>query len=83
MIREGLQQYKQDVENGDFPGPDYSPYVMKEEERQLFESLLSQDAEEREQKHMEAAEKYVQADEYEKLSLYGGEAERPASSRKE
>lgn len=76
MIQEGLHQYKQDVETGAFPGPDYSPYVMKDEERQLFESLLSRDADEREKKHIEAAEKYVQTDEYEKLSLYGGVAEK-------
>ena len=72
MIQEGLQQYKQDVESGVFPGAEYSPYVMKADERQTFEALLSQDVDERERKHKEAAEKYVQTDEYEKLSLYGG-----------
>ena len=72
MIQEGLQQYKQDVESGEFPGSDYSPYVMKDEERQLFETLLSDDVIEREVKLRQAAEKYVQTDEYEKLSLYGG-----------
>lgn len=72
MIQQGLQEYKQDVESGEFPGTEYSPYVMKEEERQIFEQLLSQDVHERERKLKEAAEKYVQADEYEKLSLYGG-----------
>lgn len=77
MIQDSLNQYKQDVESGEFPGPDYSPYVMKDEERQIFETLLLHDAEERERKHMEAAEKYVQTDEYEKLSLYGGPAEKP------
>ena len=72
MIQEGLQQYKQDVESETFPGSKYSPYVMKDEERQMFEALLSTDVDERERKLKEAAEKYVQADEYEKLSLYGG-----------
>ena len=71
MIQEGLQQYKQDVESGVFPGTDYSPYVMKEEERQAFQQLLSSDVDERERKLKEAGEKYVQTDEYEKLSLYG------------
>jgi 3-methyl-2-oxobutanoate hydroxymethyltransferase len=75
MIQEGLQQYKEDVESGVFPGKAYSPYVMKAEERQQFEAPLSQDAEEREQKHQAAAENYVQTDEYEKLSLYGGSQE--------
>jgi len=74
MIQEGLQQYKKDVESGEFPGSEYSPYVMKDEERQAFEALLSEDVDEREQKHRQAAEKYVQTDEYEKLSLYGSGA---------
>ena len=72
MIQEGLQQYRQDVESGEFPGTEYSPYVMKDEEKRAFEALLSQDVDEREQKLRLAAEKYVQTDEYEKLSLYGG-----------
>lgn len=72
MIQEGLREYKQDVESGEFPGTVYSPYVMKEEERQTFQELLSRDVDERERKLKEASEKYVQTDEYEKLSLYGG-----------
>lgn len=31
-INEALQQYKEDVESGSFPGPDFSPYEMCEEE---------------------------------------------------
>ena len=71
-IQEGLLQYKQDVESGAFPNEEFSPYVMKESERKDFEALLAKDADERELKHTEAAEKYIQTDEYEKLHLYGG-----------
>jgi len=70
-IKKGLEEYRRDVESGAFPGDEFSPYVMTEEERLLFEDLLSKDAEERQKKHNEAAKKLKQADEYEKLSLYG------------
>lgn len=83
MIQKGLQQYKQDVESGEFPGTDYSPYVMKEEERQAFENLMSQDVDAREQKHREASQKYEQTDEYEKLSLYGSNGNSNGSNTNE
>lgn len=70
-IQEGLQEYKRDVESGVFPGDEYSPYKMKASEQEEFARLLARDAEEREVKHQEAAEKYTQTDEYEKLHLYG------------
>ena len=77
-IQEGLLQYRKEVESGAFPSEDFSPYVMKESERKEFEALLARDAMEREAKHMAAAEKYTQTDEYEKLHLYGGkEVESP------
>lgn len=71
LIQEGLQQYKEDVESGAFPGESFSPYVMKEDERKLFEEQLARDALELQRKHDAAAEKYTQTDEYEKLRLYG------------
>lgn len=71
-IQDGLLQYKEEVESGVFPGDEFSPYVMKESERKEFDALLARDAKEREVKHMAAAEKYTQTDEYEKLHLYGG-----------
>jgi 3-methyl-2-oxobutanoate hydroxymethyltransferase len=74
ILQEGLQEYRRDVEAGTFPGNKYSPYVMKEDEKLAFDLLLAQDAAERQRKHDQAAEKYVQTDEYEKLHLYGGEA---------
>lgn len=70
-ISKGLEEYRRDVEEGAFPGEEYSPYVMTEEERRAFDALLAKDAKERQVKHDEAAEKLKQADEYEQLSLYG------------
>jgi 3-methyl-2-oxobutanoate hydroxymethyltransferase len=72
-IQEGLQQYKQDVESGAFPNEEFSPYHMKESERKEFDALLARDADARELRHLAAAEKYTQTDEYEKLHLYGAE----------
>jgi 3-methyl-2-oxobutanoate hydroxymethyltransferase len=74
-IQEGLQDFKKDVESGTFPGNDYSPYIMADDEKQAFDDLLAKDVEERQRKHDEAAEKYTQTDEYEKLQLYGGPGE--------
>ena len=71
MIQDGLLEFKKDVESGEFPGDDFAPYVMVEDEKQAFDELLAQDAEERRRKLKQADEKYVQTDEYEKLHLYG------------
>eukprot|EP00522_Entomoneis_paludosa_P016355 CAMPEP_0172444978 /NCGR_PEP_ID=MMETSP1065-20121228/4976_1 /TAXON_ID=265537 /ORGANISM="Amphiprora paludosa, Strain CCMP125" /LENGTH=312 /DNA_ID=CAMNT_0013195755 /DNA_START=21 /DNA_END=959 /DNA_ORIENTATION=- len=70
-IQDGLQNFRKDVENGVFPGEEYAPYVMKEEEKKQFEELLEKDTADRMRRHDEAADKYVQTDEYEKLNLYG------------
>ena len=70
-IQIGLQEFKADVESGAFPGDKYSPYVMSEEEKRAFDALLQKDEEERRRKHEEAAVKLAEADEYERLSLYG------------
>lgn len=77
IIQEGLQQYKKDVESGTFPGDDFSPYVMKDDEAIAFNSLLANDAMERQSQHERAAQEYTQLDEYEKLRLYGGEEPSP------
>lgn len=71
-IQQGLQEYKNDVESGVFPGEEYSPYLMSEGEKEAFDVLLEKDAIERQRKHEEAAAKLSQADEYEALKLYGG-----------
>ena len=72
-IQKGLEDFKSDVESGEFPGEEYSPYKMSEEEKGIFDQLLDFDAEEREQKHEEAAKKLTEADEYEQLQLYGND----------
>jgi 3-methyl-2-oxobutanoate hydroxymethyltransferase len=74
IIQEGLLAYKQDVESRQFPGDEYAPYVMKDDEKELFDALLAKDAQERQQRHSEAAERYTASDEYEKLHLYGSNA---------
>jgi 3-methyl-2-oxobutanoate hydroxymethyltransferase len=73
MIQQGLQEFKQDVESGVFPGEAYSPFKMANEEVSSFDALLAKDEEERRQKHEQAAEEYSKRDEYAKLHLYGGE----------
>ena len=71
-IIEALEEFKADVEEGTFPGSEYAPYKMTEEERVAFDALLAGDADERQRIHDEAAAKIDASDEYEKLSLYGG-----------
>ena len=44
---------------------------MTVEEEAIFETLLQQDAEERQRQHEIAAKKLSQSDEYEALKLYG------------
>jgi len=44
---------------------------MKEDERKIFDDLMAKDANEIQKKHDEAAAKYTDKDEYEKLHLYG------------
>ena len=72
IIQQSLQEYKEDVESGAFPGSSYSPYVMKDDEKAIFKDLLSNDESERKVQHDKVAEEYTLHDEYEKLSLYGG-----------
>lgn len=74
IIQDGLAQYKAEVESGEFPGKDYSPYVMKEEERRAFETMLAKDAAERRRQHERVAKDITDHDEYEKLHLYGQNA---------
>eukprot|EP00581_Thalassiosira_minuscula_P016057 CAMPEP_0183725642 /NCGR_PEP_ID=MMETSP0737-20130205/21074_1 /TAXON_ID=385413 /ORGANISM="Thalassiosira miniscula, Strain CCMP1093" /LENGTH=307 /DNA_ID=CAMNT_0025956701 /DNA_START=569 /DNA_END=1492 /DNA_ORIENTATION=+ len=74
-INDGLAQFKKEVEEGIFPGNEYSPYVMSEEEAAMFEELVSKkdsaaaaaDGEE----NMASKEDAEIEDESEQLSLYG------------
>ncbi|GKZ00016.1 hypothetical protein MPSEU_000955000 [Mayamaea pseudoterrestris] len=77
IIQEGLLAYKKDVESGVFPGDEFAPYIMKDDERNVFDELLAQDAHERKRQHDEAAERYTATDEYEKLHLYGSSVDEP------
>mmetsp|Transcript_4136 Transcript_4136/g.6397 ORF Transcript_4136/g.6397 Transcript_4136/m.6397 type:complete len:348 (+) Transcript_4136:117-1160(+) len=71
VMQEGLLEFKKDVESGEFPGEQYSPYKMTSEEKDLFNKLLAQDAGERCKKQVDTAKKLSEADEYEQLQLYG------------
>ena len=75
IIQEGLQEFRRDVRSGNFPGQEFSPYTMNQEEKQAFDDMVLKDREEIERKHQEAAAKYDQTDEYEKLQLYGSTQE--------
>lgn len=70
-ISEGLDAFVKDVEAGTFPGEEYSPYKMNDEEKAKFDILLSVDAEERSQSREQILNKLKQEDEYEQLNLYG------------
>lgn len=70
-ITDGLEQFKREVEDGSFPGKDYSPYLMNEDEEAIFDELLANDADMLQSKHDQVASKLKQADEYEQLNLYG------------
>lgn len=73
MIQEGLQEYKNDVESGKFPGSTYSPFHMAAEEVSMFDELLAKDAENLKKRLRKAAQDYDKRDEYAKLHLYGPE----------
>jgi len=75
IIQDGLQQFKKEVESGEFPGESFSPYVMKDDERKLFDEMLAKDAADIRRKHDEAERKYTETDEYEKLHLYGSSSD--------
>jgi 3-methyl-2-oxobutanoate hydroxymethyltransferase len=70
MIQTGLQDFRKDVEAGQFPDESYSPYVMAESEQRLFSQMLLVDAKERHIMLEVARERYFASDEYEKLQLY-------------
>lgn len=71
-IQSALTEFKDDVENGDFPNEEYSPYIMSQKEKDIFDELLKDDEKERQKIHQEASVKLTEADEWESLSLYGG-----------
>ncbi len=72
-ITKGLELFKQEVEDGTFPGEEYSPYKMNEVEEELFSNMLEEDVNERIIKREQTAKKLKESDEYEQLNLYGGD----------
>lgn len=42
-INDGLVQFKKEVEEGVFPGKEYSPYTMSDDEESIFDQLISND----------------------------------------
>jgi len=72
-IREGLERFKQEVEEGAFPSLEaHSPYKMSQKEEALFNEMLLVDEEERRLQHDDKAKKLKETDEYDVLNLYGG-----------
>ena len=66
-INDGLAQFKREVEDGVFPGNDYSPYKMSEEEQTIFDELMAKDTTETSRVDTVNANDDVS----EELSLYG------------
>jgi len=65
-INDGLAQFKREVEEGTFPGREYSPYHMNTGEETIFDALLSK----QDQVHAKADAAKESLDD-EELSLYG------------
>lgn len=74
VISKALEEFKDDVEHGVFPGQSkdqYSPYHMSEKEQAIFEELLKRDEVERQQILSLKKEELKNKDEYEAIGLYG------------
>lgn len=73
QINDGLAQFKKEVEDGVFPGAEYSPYKMNAEEEARFDEVLLKDANDENKLKSEATtSKLDTADASgEELSLYG------------
>ena len=69
-INDGLAQFKKEVEDGVFPGNEYSPYAMSEEEETIFDQLMSDDAE-KGKNEVSATSEAKDEEDSEQLSLYG------------
>jgi len=71
QITDGLAEFKKEVEDGVFPGEEYSPYLMSEEEEAKFDEILSKDAENIRLESDEKVSDSEAVDASEQLSLYG------------
>ena len=70
-INDGLAQFKKEVEDGVFPGNEYSPYAMSEEEETIFDQLMSNDAEKGKDEVAVSTKAKDDEEDSEQLSLYG------------
>jgi len=70
-IRKGLEEFKREVEAGEFPSEEFSPYKMGKEELEVFNKMMEKDKEERERKRGKTEKDLIDKDEYEVLKLYG------------
>jgi len=70
-IRKGLEDFKAEVEAGEFPSPEYSPYKMSGEEMEIFNNMMAKDEEERKMKKGKTEKDMRDKDEYEVIGLYG------------
>jgi len=72
VIQDGLDAFKREVEDGNFPGEgQYSPYHMSEKEHKLFEEMLKKDELERRREKEKMSKELKDKDEYEAMGLYG------------
>lgn len=65
-INDGLAQFRKEVEEGVFPGEDYSPYAMNEEEEAIFDEISK-----RPKKIDETDSKLEVTEESDQVNLYG------------
>jgi len=71
-ITNGLEEFKEEVLNGSFPGEEYSPYIMSEDERKKFDELLKNNDLTKQAIRSKERKKILKvADEDEELDLYG------------
>ena len=74
-IDDGLAQFKREVEEGAFPGEEYSPYKMSEDEEALFGELTLKDGPgRRESGGVGAATETEEPDAAGQLNLFGGKS---------
>ena len=65
-----MAEYKAEVEAGQFPSSEYSPYSMSAKEQDSFEHLMALDAQKRREKAELTKKKLKDQDEYWAIKLY-------------
>jgi hypothetical protein len=69
-IHTALSTFRQEVLEGIFPSPQYSPYKMAEEEKIKFEEMMKKEKSKREANLKDMERKLLEQDEYEIVKLY-------------